>query len=32
MAEDIFDEHKSKLLQSDIVECKKIYTMGIMPK
>lgn len=25
MAEDIFDEHKSKLLQSDIVECKNIY-------
>ena len=25
MAEYIFDEHKSKLLQSDIVECKNIY-------
>ena len=25
MAEDVFDEHKSKLLQSDIVECKNIY-------
>jgi len=25
MSEDIFNEHKSKLLQSDIVECKNIY-------
>lgn len=25
MPEDIFNEHKSKLLQSDIVECKNIY-------
>lgn len=25
MSEDIFNKHRSKLLQSDIVECKNIY-------